>query len=341
MNDGPEPRARTASRSRRLLGLAIGLVLAGILLWRIDLGQVRAAIAGVAVWPVALGILCKIVALGLKIVRWRLTLGAALRATPRKLTSATLLGYFVNAILPAKLGDLARIRLAARTNQASFAQVLGSLTLERSFDGFAVLALLAGAVATLALPSWARVGSHVGVALALVLLVALVALARRRTGFDRPGWRWFPARFRVVFERFASGLAALQSPVLMLAATLLTLLAWACEVLGVYLVLSGFQLQLSWTVALTLTTVVSLGLAAPSAPAGLGVHQALYLACLLPYHVPSSVAVAASVLQVGLMLVVLAALAALSLLLQGISLASLIRSDPRESPRPESEAPSP
>jgi uncharacterized protein (TIRG00374 family) len=334
MSEEPGRGARPALRSRRLIGLTIGLLLTGLLLWRIDLGQVRAAIVGVAVWPIALGVLCKLVALGLKIVRWRLTLGAALRAAPRKLTSATLLGYLVNAILPAKLGDLARVRLASRTNQVSFALILGSLTLERSFDGFAVLALMAGAVATLALPNWARVGSHVGVAFAVALMVALVALARRRTGFDRPGWRWFPVRFRLVFERFASGLAALKSPVVTLAAALLTLLAWAGEVIGVHYVLLGFQLELSWTVALTLTTVVALGLAAPSAPAGLGMHQALYLACLLPYHVPPSVAVAASVLQVGIMLAVLAALTALSLLVQGISLSSLVRADPCEAPRP-------
>jgi uncharacterized protein (TIRG00374 family) len=319
-------------RTRWWVGLALGLLLTAVLVWRIDFRQVHAAILGVTVLPIALGVACKFAALGLKIVRWRVTLGAALGTSPRKLTSATLLGYLVNAVLPAKLGDLARVKLAARTNGASFAMILGSLALERSFDGFAVLALVAGAAATVALPNWARVGSLVGVGGAVALLVALVLLARRRAGFDRPGWRWFPARYRAVFERFASGLAALQTPGPSLLAALLTLLAWGFEVVGVHHVLLGFQLELSWTVALTLTTVVALGLAAPSAPAGLGTHQALYVACLLPYRIAPSVAVAVSVLQVSLMLSLLALVTALSLLLQGISLGSLVRADAHEAP---------
>ncbi|MFP4175679.1 MAG: lysylphosphatidylglycerol synthase transmembrane domain-containing protein [Planctomycetota bacterium] len=80
----------------------------------------------------------------LRIVRWRLFLRHIADIRWLSLTSATLIGFTANNILPARLGELIRPYLLSKREKVSMGHALGSIGLARLFDliGLSLLLIL-------------------------------------------------------------------------------------------------------------------------------------------------------------------------------------------------------
>ena len=129
---------------------------------------------------------------------------------PLRLSAAYLsIGYFANALLPARLGDLARAYLAGRSLGVSRLAVLGTIIVERLADGIFIL----GVVVLLGLIVAAG-ASLASTALSLVLLagVAGIGLILAIAFIRRPGGGAIRGRLRSLLDRVLLGAAALRSP---------------------------------------------------------------------------------------------------------------------------------
>jgi uncharacterized protein (TIRG00374 family) len=188
-------------------------------------------------------------------------------------TEILFLSWFVNCLVPAKLGDLYRAYLLKANYNASASRTVGTVFIERVADliVIATLALAAG--------YWSFRGRHrpeidflflVGFVVAALLIVLVVALRF----YGRRVTRFLPERARDLYERFhegSTGALTLRSlPVILF----LTGTIWLLEGVRVYLVIHALSLpdvhHLGISASVFVALAAALLTAVPLTPAGVG-----------------------------------------------------------------------
>lgn len=295
-------------KSRFLIGVAVSIVLLGLLLWKIPLGDLTRAFAEASVPGLLLTLVLHAVVLNLKVVRWKTILAAVENAAqrPRWLTfDALFLGYFGNYALPAKLGEVGRSILFSRGSGVPFSSVFATIVFERFIDA---LVLLAGFYAVLflvelpvPLPAWVDVSLQVAAVITVLGLLSLYLFWKHlpAPGLNGPHGersesKGLVARLASLATGFHSGLAILEKPLIGLYALIWTVVIWSAEAVTVWVCLRSFGVDIHWTAPVLQMVITSFAIAAPSAPGGLGVHQWVTVLVLAPYGVSEANSAAAS-----------------------------------------------
>lgn len=223
----------------------------------------------------------------IRAIRWHALLRPVGRISARRLFPIVVIGYMANDVLPARLGELVRAYVLGEQEGVATTTTLGTIFVERLFDGLAML-IFVGSVGLL-VPLSEQISSVFRIAAVLFVgvLVALGAVVSSRqqtlqlaVRLDRP----LPDRLRgklpSLVDRFLRGLACLQSGRLSAAILALSLGAWLCEA-TMYLILAlGFGLRLGFPAYMLTAAVANLGAMVPAAPGYLGTFDFGALASL-------------------------------------------------------------
>jgi glycosyltransferase 2 family protein len=217
--------------------------------------------------------------------------------TPIRLAPATeilFLSWFVNCLVPAKLGDLYRAYLLKGSYGASASRTVGTIFIERIADIIVIFAL------ALAAGYWSFRGRQrpevdalfiagFVVAFALVIFVLALRFAGGRLT------RYLPSRLADLYERFHEGstgaLTARSLPVIVV----VTGLIWLLEGGRLYFVIHALNLpdaHLGISASVFVALAAALLTAIPLTPAGVGFVEAGIVGALLIYGVPHEAAVA-------------------------------------------------
>ena len=248
-------------------------------------------------------------------MRWQYLL-APLRDFPvRRLYPVVVIGYTANNLLPMRLGELVRSYYLARKENFSASSALGTVAVERVFDGLTLIALVAVTVPWLLLAGqfdWtAGVSRQTATVLAaLVLLVfggflLLFTLLAVWQGFSDLVQRLLsllPGSLAAVALRFyvafAAAFSILDSPRKHLALIALSLPIWICEFIVYFLVSYCFDLGSHFSstgvyvLAIALLTATSnLATGIPSAVGGIGPFEVVAQQTLAALGVAVGVAV--------------------------------------------------
>ena len=133
---------------RALLGLLVSALFLVLLLRQVDLGEVWDALRGVE-WPWLVGAAVPFaLGLWLRALRWRLVLRSSVELTQGEATSLVVIGYAANNLLPVRAGEVVRAVLVEQRHGGSRMQVLGTIVVERIFDGLVLALFLAVMLAT-------------------------------------------------------------------------------------------------------------------------------------------------------------------------------------------------
>src|SRR5205823_6936644 len=133
-------RARRGRRRRRrrgealmrrlILGSVVSAALVLLLLYSVDLralsqplGHVNPALLGLAVGLYFVGVL-------VRAFRWRLLLSPVADVALSRLFGVMIVGFTVNNLLPARVGELARAYLLARSDRIPAGSTIGSIVVE-------------------------------------------------------------------------------------------------------------------------------------------------------------------------------------------------------------------
>lgn len=241
----------------------------------------------IAAWgvPVYAGVL---VVYGLlRSVRWWFLLRPLQPDAPIPLTTAIyagLAGTMWIALLPWRLGEFARPLLVAKRSRVTASQALGVVAIERVCDGLVICGLFLATAATLpARPELAELaaGTIGFAAVFLTAFVGLIAAAlwpqlilrliRATVGRVMPG---LSNRLCEVAEGLCEGLRALPSARPLAPFLACTLLYWAVNAFGMWLLASACGLSISLIEITSVMTVVNLVLIIPGPPAQLGTFHA-------------------------------------------------------------------
>lgn len=227
----------------------------------------------------ALAALVNLASLVVKGVRWWIFLRPIGAPSLWLAIRATFAGAGLNNILVANGGEAARVVFVARAAHVPSAKVLATLALERMFELFGYIVMLALSVSFLELPpalsrtrpmAWAALA---GVVLLMIYLVRRPENAEVLVTETAVGWR---GRLTEYLRRFVHTIGGISTGRRFVLALLLSVGAWAMQVWTYALTARSahFNLSLVGTVAAILA--VNLGFALRATPGNVGVFQAAY-----------------------------------------------------------------
>ncbi|MBK6917129.1 MAG: flippase-like domain-containing protein [Deltaproteobacteria bacterium] len=329
------------------LRLAVSSVLGGALLWVV--WPLMAAVpADPAIAPrVLLGFALALVPYhGLRALRWWFLLRRLGEVSWRSAVAIGLAGYLWIAVLPLRLGELARPLMVAQRHGIAVGRTLAVVAVERIADGFVVAALFFATAPVGvgladdgdALAARVELAAMISTALFAMVLSGLVVLARwprlwrRLSSPLRRGRAVAPLdRIDGLLAQIGEGFAALSGPRAWPGFVLTTLAYWATNVAALWWLAGGCGLPLSLQEAALVTAVMNLALALPGGPAQMGVFQGGIAVGLLLVASRALVHDRGSVLAFWLYAGQLGSIVAVGLLAQrstGVSIASLWRARP-------------
>jgi uncharacterized protein (TIRG00374 family) len=236
-----------------------------------------------------------VVAFFVRGIRWWCLFRPEQRPALASVIRALFVGYLANNLLPARAGEAARTLVLNRLARTPIAETAATVLVERLFDVVSLLLLLFLMLPWLPAVSWLRGAAIFGGAL-IASTVLLVAIVRR--------WRERPLRFlfrpltRLPLvpadyvdrgpQEFVSGLAGLLRPTVGLVAFLWTTLSWLLIGLAYWILMLGFDFQLSPLAGLLVVIGIGLALILPSSPGAIGVFEAATVVVLGAYGIDRS-----------------------------------------------------
>jgi len=297
-----------------VIGLACAIIFLALALYRVELRAVRDALVHANPLWLGAGLLTYAGNLLVRAWRWQLILRHVEKIRYGAVVKALVVGYGLNTILPARMGELLRAEFFKRSYGLSRVWALTSIVVERLLDGLTVVGCLAIGLAFLPLGSDS---AHLLVILLLsaggvfgAVLLALLLLAGPHLVQTMRRW----PRLAGQVEMVQRGLEVVRDR-RFLALLALTCLIYVPDTLSVWLVVKAVGVTLSVPDVLVLVGAASLSTLLPSAPAFVGNLQFAYALTMELIGASSAQGVAAATLaQLCLFLpVALAAVAILAL----------------------------
>jgi len=193
---------------------------------------------------------------------------------PKPLTvfSAFSVGLFANAVLPGRIGELARVAVLVRKlprRKGLWATLVGTVLAHRVFDVVPVLLLILYVLATAKVPAWAItiLLGVVGVGIGLFAFTIVSARTHYTAGRDSVG----AARRVVAMAR--EGLGVMRTPLGMAVAISFQIAGWVCQLFAVWTAMRAFHVHAPLPAAGVVLLVMNVVTIFPFWPGNVGAVQ--------------------------------------------------------------------
>ena len=260
----------------------------GLLVWRGPEWNLVADAFRFVAWEwVVVAIALNLVSVVASAAAWQRVIEEAMPPpTPpfRQVFSAFGVGLFANAVLPGRIGELARVAVLTRHQQRrsdAWATLVGTVFAHRVFDLFPALLLIGYVLATAKIPHWALTSLLIFVAVGFGLFAFALASARRhhRSVLDEAG----SVRRLVTMARY--GLGVMRAPVPRRQAALLQCAGWTCQLLAVWATMRAFDIHAPLPAAGLVLVLMNVAMLFPLWPGNIGLVQAAIALPLVSYGV--------------------------------------------------------
>lgn len=217
---------------------------------------------------------------------WKIVIDQAI-PTPRPsfplVFSAFSVGLFANAVLPGRIGELARVAVLNRhlAQRGMWPRLLGTVFAHRVFDLVAVIGLILYVALTAHIPNWA-VTSLIAVVVAGVALFTIAVLGAR---YDRmPTVDDGLGAVRKVIRLARYGLGVMRRPGAAAVACLFQILGWVCQLFAVYTTMRAFGIHEPLPAAGLVLVLMNVATLFPLWPGNIGLVQAAVALPLFQYY---------------------------------------------------------
>jgi glycosyltransferase 2 family protein len=288
------------STQKKLLSLAIGVVISVVLMWvlfrEIDIAKLGDALRGANYWWLLPNIALIIFSMYLRAYRWSYMLEPVKRVAYQQLLAATYIGFMANNVLPLRLGEFVRAySLAYQDRGISKSASLATIFVERMVFDLVALLLIFGVVievTSVHVTDGMKTGIYICIVVALAGLAFVSALALRpsqagdaiaRHLFFLP--TTITERARAIVLKFSQGLEFLVRPRVVMKVMWQTLLIWFIMGVSNYFVFVAFGFNLPLDASFFLLVVVSIAILIPSSPGFVGVYHGGTVFTMLQYGI--------------------------------------------------------
>jgi uncharacterized protein (TIRG00374 family) len=188
--------------------------------------------------------------------------------------AAFCVGLLANALLPGRVGELARVavltrRLDDRQRPGAWPMLVGTVFAHRVFDLVPVGLLVVWVLITAKIPSWALASLWILLAIGFVLFVVAFAMARHhgRTRLEGLG------TVRRVLALARLGLAVMRRPGPAALAILFQCLGWTCQLFAVWTAMRAFEIHQPLPAAGLVLVLMNVATIIPLWPGNVGLMQ--------------------------------------------------------------------
>jgi len=281
------------------LGLAVTIFFLWLSFRKVDLGLMWQSIIHANPWLILIVVLQVFVMLFIRGHRWTLFLKPIVRMSWITLGWSTCIGFAVNNLLPARLGEVARSISASRKAKIGFSAVFGTVVVERIYDTLSLLVLFvcslfvwefSGPMTKLADAVQAEFGFQVSqesIARNLGLLVALILAAvialKWKTEFFLRLAGFFlkplPVHWREKtingLRNFISGLTQTRNPWEAAWIVILSAILWIVSAITVWIGLYACGIHAGITDAIFVLMSMAIAVSIPASPGYIGTYHFL------------------------------------------------------------------
>jgi len=280
-----------------LMGVGVSTALLWLAFRDTDFSEIRRHAAEASIAILSLVLVTKAAALTAAAVRSVVILRKLHPYTFWQVLKSLLVGYFGNAALPFRAGEVMRVAYLARESDGNVppTSAIAVLVVERMMDSLCLLLLLVCVVLSgVAEVPVGTVVYAVGalIAIGMAVLVWVSRSPERVTSlFARSTFLSDKVR------RFANGLAALRRGNGLAAVAVATAAYWGCQALAISVWVWAFGLSLPWYAPMVVLVFIAFGAALPSAPGFIGTYHFFAISAFVLLGADRSAA--ASVATVG------------------------------------------
>jgi uncharacterized membrane protein YbhN (UPF0104 family) len=238
-------------------------------------------------WPwVAVAIGLNLLSVVTRSISWNTCIEQSLEKPHPKYSlvfSAFCVGLFANAVLPGRVGEIARAAVLRRRlpgRPGTTATLIGSVFAHRMFDLFPTVTLVVWVLLAAEIPPWAYLTIGLAIGLGLILFVTAILLARRQhRELESVGTA------RLLLARARQGLAIMRSPVPALKATAFQYAGWFCQLLAVWSAMKAFQIDEPLAAAGLVLVLMNVATIVPLWPGNVGLVQVAVATPLVHYGI--------------------------------------------------------
>ncbi len=276
-------------RRTRLALLAAPLALLAVVVWwrRPSWGVVADAFTAVSWDWVLFAIALNLLSVLARAVAWQTVIRQAMPPPHpgfRSIFAAFSVGLFANAVLPGRIGELARVAVLSRRlprGGGAWATLVGTVFAHRVFDVVAVSLLVVYVIVEARVPAWALTSLAGLVACGIAALAFGIASARLH---HRPVLGELGAVRRVV-TMARHGLAVMRAPAAAAGAVAMQCAGWACQLFAVYAAMRAFNIDEPLVAAGLVLVLMNVATIFPLWPGNIGLLQAAVALPLVPYGI--------------------------------------------------------
>ena len=272
-------------RGAIVIGAAAGVV--ALLWWRgPSWSSIGDAFAAVEWRWVAAAVGLNLLSVLVRSLAWRTVIDHAMPEPHprfRFVFSAFSVGLFANAVLPGRIGELARVAVLNRKlpqQESAWATLLGTVFAHRVFDLVAVMGLIVFVVSTAHIPDWA-VTSLIAVVVAAVVLFSVAFVSARRHQFSDLGGL---GSVRKLVRLGRHGLGVMREPLPAVLACSFQLLGWTCQLCAVWTAMRAFHIHRALPAAGLVLVLMNVATIFPLWPGNVGLVQAAIAIPLNEYY---------------------------------------------------------
>jgi uncharacterized protein (TIRG00374 family) len=222
--------------------------------------------------------------------RWSRVAGSTVRF--KETVPAMLIGMFINNVLPARLGEVARGYALCHKKGFSFTYGFSTVLLDRFFDLTGLLLLMFVFFPRGSLPPRISQGIYIIIGV-LIFCVLMIILLSRKSFVDHLSERFtnleksFLSKFAKRIIEIQENLTRIGSPLTIIFFVIISFFTWLSMSAALYFVVLtlGISLPSVWIIPFV-CALLNIGITVPSSPGYVGVYQFLLVYLLSIFGVP-------------------------------------------------------
>jgi glycosyltransferase 2 family protein len=315
-------------KHKTLIGIVLSLVFLYLAFRKISWQDLRICFSSTSPWLIVNVVLINYVIRLILAYRWNLLLKFSPDVKIVSVYHHMNIGYLINNLLPARLGDFIKALLIAKKFNLNKTNAVASIAIERLLDmlGLGMVFLLA--LIILKLPAYIREGGFMVIIMVILAILFLIIFHNRfrpkeitdKSGFFPKVWQWMMRRMEMVFTY--TGI--LKNVKTLLFLFLSTTAIWFLYIFIGYLISMEVNPDpFSWQISILTLLIISVSFILPSTPGNLGIYQ---FACVLAFGIlglPKTPAIVYSLISQFPVYFMSLALGFYSMWTEGFSLRSL------------------
>ena len=266
----------------------------------------------------------------LRSVRYYFILSPVKKTPVLKNFPYTVLGFFMNNVIPLRLGEVIRAKVTGERLGVSRSSALGTIVVERLLDIIMFVLFFFVIMAVLPFPDFIKKTFYLcavifGAALAVLFLISKNETKAVSVFSKIPMPRKIKEFTVMLFGKFADGLTILRKPKVFSAAFILTVFIWVTE--SMFLVITALPCGINISVIGGIFVVIIIGIGAiiPTAPGYIGAFEFMGVTALAALSVDKDAAFACIAMYHFLQIMTIFILGISSILKEKISFSDLFK----------------